>query len=71
MCEALSLLVYQRDPHSKGYTSISILFFSLGLVPILKVTYSPILKRLPFCCSIYVNKVMKLLAFIFEQSSYL
>ena len=34
MFEALSLLVYQRDPHSKGYSSISILYFSLGLVPV-------------------------------------
>ena len=34
MFEALSLLVYLRDPHSKGYRSISILYFSLGLVPV-------------------------------------
>ena len=32
MFEALSLLVYTRDPHSKGHNSISILNFSLGLV---------------------------------------
>ena len=31
--ETLSLLVYKRDPHSKGYSSINILYFSLGLVP--------------------------------------
>ena len=37
----------------------------------LKVTYSPLQKRLPFCRSIYVKKVMKLLAFIFEQPSYI
>ena len=36
----------------------------------LKVTYSPLQKRLPFCRSIYVKKVIKLLAFIFEQPSY-
>ena len=36
----------------------------------LKVTYSPLQKRLPFCRSIYMKKVMKLLAFIFEQPSY-
>ena len=30
----LSLLVYIRDPYSKGYNSISILYFSLGLVPL-------------------------------------
>ena len=34
MSEALSLLVYLREPHSKGYSSISILYFSLGLVPV-------------------------------------
>ena len=28
--EALILLVYKRDPKSKGYNSISILYFSLG-----------------------------------------
>ena len=27
-------------------------------------------KGMAFCCSIYVKKVMKLLAFIFEQPSY-
>ena len=36
----------------------------------LKVTYSPLQKRLPFCRNIYVKKVMKPLAFIFEQPSY-
>ena len=34
MFEALSLLVYKSDPHSKGYNSISILYCSLGLVPV-------------------------------------
>ena len=34
MFEALSLLVYTHDPHSKGYNSISILYFSLGVVPV-------------------------------------
>ena len=34
MFEALSLLVYQRYPPSKGYSSISILYISLGLVPV-------------------------------------
>ena len=38
---------------------------------VLKVTNSPSKKRLPLSCSIYVNKVMKLLAFIFEQPSYM
>ena len=33
-----------------------------------KVTYSPL--HLPFSCSIYVKKIMKLLAFIFEHRSY-
>ena len=36
---------------------------------ILKATYSSFQKGMTFCRSIYVNKVMKLLAFIFEQSS--
>ena len=36
----------------------------------LKVTYSTLKKHLPFCCSMYVKKVTKLLAFIFEQPSY-
>ena len=30
---SIELLVYKRDPHSKGYNSISILCLSLGLVP--------------------------------------
>ena len=69
MFETLSLLVYKRDPHSKGYSSISILHFFNRPGASLKVTYSPLLKRLPFCCSICVKKVIKLLAFIFEQPS--
>ena len=38
---------------------------------ILKATNSSFQKGMPFCRSIYVKKVMKLLAFIFEQPSYL
>ena len=38
---------------------------------ILKVTNSSFQKGITFCRSIYVKKVMKLLAFIFEQPSYL
>ena len=38
---------------------------------ILKTTNSSFQKGMTFCRSIYVKKVMKLLAFIFEQSSYL
>ena len=38
---------------------------------ILKATYSSFQKGMPFCRSIYVKKVMKLLAFIFEQPSYI
>ena len=34
---------------------------------ILKVTNSSFLKGMTFCHSIYVKKVMKLFAFIFEQ----
>ena len=37
---------------------------------ILKATNSSFQKGITFCRSIYVNKVMKLLAFIFEQPSY-
>ena len=37
---------------------------------ILKATNSSFQKGMIFCRSIYVKKVMKLLAFIFEQSSY-
>ena len=38
---------------------------------ILKATDSSVQKGMTFCCSIYVTKVMSLLAFIFEQPSYL
>ena len=38
---------------------------------ILKATNSSFQKSMAFCCSIYVKKIMKLLAFIFEQPSYL
>ena len=37
---------------------------------ILKTTNSSFQKGMAFCRSIYVKKVMKLLAIIFEQSSY-
>ena len=37
---------------------------------ILKAKNSSFQKGIPFCRSIYVKKVMKLLAFIFEHSSY-
>ena len=38
---------------------------------ILKATQSSFQKGITFCRSIYVKKVMKLLAFIFEQPSYI
>ena len=38
---------------------------------ILKATNSSFQKGMTFCRSIYVKKVLKLLAFIFEQPSYL
>ena len=38
---------------------------------ILKATNSSFQKRMIFCRTIYVKKVMKLLAFIFEQPSYM
>ena len=37
---------------------------------LLKATNSSFQKGMAFCRSIYVKKVMKLLAFIFEQPSY-
>ena len=37
---------------------------------ILKATNSSFQKVMIFCHSIYVKKIMKLLAFIFEQHSY-
>ena len=37
----------------------------------LKATNSSFQKGITFCRSIYVKKVMKLLAFIFEQPSYI
>ena len=37
---------------------------------ILKATNSSFRKGITFCHSMYLKKVMKLLAFIFEQSSY-
>ena len=38
---------------------------------ILKATNSSFQKGITFCRSVYVKKVMKLLAFIFEQPSYI
>ena len=38
---------------------------------ILKATYSSFQRGIAFCRSIYVKKVVKLLAFIFEQPSYI
>ena len=38
---------------------------------ILKATNSSFLKEMTFCRSMYLKKVMKILAFIFEQPSYL
>ena len=43
-------------------------FFMFGTV--LKATNSSFQKGMKFCRSIYVRKVMKLLAFMFEQPSY-
>ena len=42
-------------------------FFMFGAI--LKATNSSFQKGMTFCRSIYVKKVMKLLAFIFEQST--
>ena len=38
---------------------------------ILKATKNSFQRGMTFCCSIYVKNVMKLLAFIFEQPSYI
>ena len=38
---------------------------------ILKATNNSFQKGMTFYCSVYVKKVMKLLAFIFEQPSYM
>ena len=54
----------------RAITRLVYCFFFFRSGANLKVTDSPLLKRLPFCRSIYVTKVMKLLAFIFEQPSY-
>ena len=43
-------------------------FYMLGAI--LKATNSSFQKGIVFCRSIYVKKVMKLFAFIFEQPSY-
>ena len=43
-------------------------FFMFGAI--LKAKNSSFQKCMTFCRGIYVKKVMKLLAFIFEQSSY-
>ena len=43
---------------------------SLCFGAILKATNSSFQKGMTFCRSIYVKKVMQLLAFIFEQPSY-
>ena len=43
-------------------------FFMFGAI--LKTTNSSFQKGMTFCRSKYVEKVMKLLAFIFEQPSY-
>ena len=43
-------------------------FYMFGAI--LKATNSSLQKGMIFCCSIYVKKVMKLLAFIFEQPLY-
>ena len=42
-------------------------FFTYGAI--LKATNSSYQKSMAFCCGVYVKKVMKLLAFIFEQPS--
>ena len=57
-------LLYKRPQHEK----YSEFFFMFGAI--LKATNSSFQKGMTFCRSIYVKKVMKLLAFIFEQPSY-
>ena len=63
--------VYMYGLYISVCNSRNIVSVSSCLMPILKVTISPFQEGMPFCGSIYVKKVMKLLAFIFEQPSYL
>ena len=60
----------QEWPLYKGMypEKYSVCFFMFGAI--LKATNSSFQKGMTFCCSIYVKKVMKLLAFIFEQPSF-
>ena len=60
----------QEWPLYKGLyiEKYSLCLFMFGAI--LKATNSSFQKGMTFCSSIYVKKVMKLLAFIFEQSSY-
>ena len=51
------------------FDKYSVCFFVLGAI--LKATNSSFQEGMTFCRSINVKKVMKLLAFIFEQSLYL
>ena len=59
-----------KRPALKGLKLDKYIVFFLSFGASLKVTSNPLKKRIPFCRSIYVTKVMKLLAFIFEQPSY-
>ena len=63
--------MYQNVPLYKGLLleEYSESFFIIGAI--LKATNISFQKGMTFCRSIYLKKVMKLLAFIFEQPSYI
>ena len=50
---------------------ILVFYWTIVFGVIFKATNSSFQRSITFCRSIYVKKVMKLLAFIFEQSTYL
>ena len=62
--------VHMNDLYIRVCNSRNIVSVSLCFGAILKTTNSYFQKGMTFCKSIYVKKVMKLLAFIFEQPSY-
>ena len=62
--------VYRNGLYISVCNSRNIVEFFFRCGAILKATNSSFQKAMIFCRSIFVKKVMKLLAFIFEQPSY-
>ena len=62
--------VYRNGLHISVCNSRNIVSFFFMFGATLKATNSSFQKGMTFCRSIYVKKVMELLAFIFEQPSY-